>query len=73
MPYSARFYDPILSIIQKDFDIQSRQLFSLQRKYIIERIYEEDFQRKCFEKLGIRNPLHQKSDEIILRYTVINE
>ena len=49
MPMSYKFYDPILSIIQMKIDEQSRQFFSLQRKYLIERVYEEDLERKFYE------------------------
>lgn len=50
-----------------------KQFFSLQRKYVIERVYQEDFKRKLFENLGLRNPFDEKKSDITFKYSVVNK
>ena len=38
----------------------------MKRKLTLERIHEDNFQRKLFEKMGIKHPLDTKSHENIV-------
>ena len=41
---------------------------------MIERVYEEDFQRKLFELIGIRNRLDDTSkNNLFIKYSLINQ
>lgn len=62
-----------MSIITHEIPPDMKQFFSLQRKYVIERVYEEDFKRKLFENLGLRNPFDEKKSDITFKYSVVNQ
>lgn len=49
-----------------------KQFFSLQRKYILERVYHDDFKRKMFERLGILNPFDSKNQSLTFKHSMIN-
>ena len=73
LPFSYKFYDPILSIIQDELPHETKQFFSVQRKYLLERVYRDDFNRELFEKLGLRSPFDEKKKNLAFKYTQINE
>ena len=62
-----------MSIISQEIPKDMKKFFSLQRKYIIERVYQDDFKRKLFENLGLRNPFDEKKSDIIFKYSVVNK
>ena len=73
MPYSYKYYDPILSLIKNELPPDQKKLFGIQRKLIIERIFNDDFKQKFFEKIGIRNPLDEQQNTLYLKQSVVNK
>ena len=69
LPSSYKFYDPILSIIQEELPFETKQFFSVQRKHLLERVYQVDFNRELFEKLGLRRPFDEKKKNLAFKYT----
>ena len=45
----------------------------MQRKWLIERVYEEDFKRKLFEVLGLRNPMDEKKNVVVFKYSLLDD
>lgn len=66
LPASYYFYDAIMNIIQKGLEQSKKQFFAMKRKLTLERIHEENFERKLFEKIGMRHPLETKQHENII-------
>ena len=40
---------------------------------MIESVFHDDFNRKLFENLGLRNPFDEKKSNITFKHTVVNE
>ena len=60
LPASYYVYDAVMNIIQKGLEQSKKQFFAMKRKLTLERIHEENFERKLFEKIGMRHPLETK-------------
>lgn len=73
LPLSYRFYDPIMKLIQEDLSKDMREFFSLQRKYTVERLIEEDMQRRILEEMGVSSPLDKRKENNVFKYSIVNK
>ena len=73
LPFSFRYYDPVLAMLQENLSRERREFFALKQELACNIHRKSDMKQQVLERIGVIDVPNEKAPKLTFKHQVVNK